>query len=153
MQLRSVRPRDPSVTRLSRQRVALVSSRGATLGPIFLYRSVSRDIHDGGLMDTTVVEQVVAAIWPLVAGGAAGRLGERGADEFTSKVHELLEQIRGQRADRGIDTPPSSPAELQAELEALCRSDERAATAMQTIVNVFNGPVDASGANFGIINN
>ena len=103
------------------------------------------------MVEMTIFEQVAAVIWPLVAAGAAGRIGERGADEVTTQIHAIWEQVRGQRAERGVQTPPRTQSEFESELKELYRNDARAAATMQTIVNTFNAPVDAQGANFGIV--
>jgi hypothetical protein len=102
-------------------------------------------------MDPTAVEQLAAAIWPLVATGAAQRVGELGTDEFATHLEKVWARLRKARRERGLENPPGSLQELQDEIRAL-DGDPEVAQSLQVLINHFHGPVIAPGANFGITN-
>jgi hypothetical protein len=102
-------------------------------------------------MDPVVLDQVVNAVWPLVAAGAVGRVGELGTERAVEVGGGLLARIGQRRRDRGLPEEPASPDELRDELRQLAATDE-GAQAVQAVHNHFYGPVDARGANFGFQN-
>ncbi len=102
-------------------------------------------------MDVSSIDQVAAALWPLIATGALGRLGERGTDEATTHLGRLWARVQESRHAKGLDVAPVSEEELREELAALSGEPDVAAS-LQLLVNHFHGPVVAPGANFGITN-
>jgi hypothetical protein len=92
-------------------------------------------------MDVTVIQEAANAVWSLVGTSAAERLGEAATEE----AFGVLERIRSQRRERGIDEDPASQAEVVEELQRLPDADR----AMNLVVNTFNKRVDARKANFG----
>lgn len=100
-------------------------------------------------MDATVVEQVANAIWPLIATGAAQRVGEMGTEQAVGKTASVLDKLGRSRRDRGLDEMPATADELRADLAALADADPEVAEVINVVNNHFYGEVRGDYQNFG----
>src|SRR4051794_24395095 len=95
-------------------------------------------------MDAVQLQDAANAVWTVLATGAGSRVGAAS----TAQALHLLARIRPSRRARGVATDPGTPNELLEELQRLPASEQRAA--INLVPNIFEAPVDARHANFGI---
>jgi hypothetical protein len=100
-------------------------------------------------VDPSALNDVAAALWPMLVTGAAERAGGAGTD---GAIQLLLAKIGRQRRERGLPAAPGSESELLDELRQLPSADPAVTGALQIVVNKFRGPVTMETGYFGIQN-
>jgi hypothetical protein len=90
--------------------------------------------NPGEYVDPTGLQDVAAALWPLLGTGAGERLGAAG----TEHALQLIERIRARRREAGLNADPVSRGELEEELRLLPPSAE---ASIRVVYTEFRGEV------------